>query len=135
MVVPIAVEHVTLDQLVAELGRPGREFLLRQREPRIAHEPLVVEQHGRNVVIAGDKPDHRLAVEPRLAEHRVVLAHASEDAVRVGLELGAVDLVLPNRDHAGMLLTARRLQQLRQRWTDVDDARGVVRRLELRKVG
>ena len=87
VVVAVPVEHVVLDQLEGRRQRLAAELLLGQREPRVADEALVVEQHAGGVLVPGDEPDHRLAVDPRLAEDGVVLAHLREDAVRIGAEL------------------------------------------------
>ena len=56
-------------------GLAAPQLLLGQGEPGVADEALVVEQHRGDVVVARDEPDHRLAVDPGLAEDRIVLAH------------------------------------------------------------
>src|SRR5579884_685796 len=104
MVVTVAVEHVAVDE-GDELRDLAAEPFRRQREPRIADEALVVEQHRLRVLVARHEPDRRLAVDPRLAEHRILLAHPRESRVRVGAEGVAVEVVLAGRRrHAAMLL-------------------------------
>ena len=95
VILAVAVQHVVLDHLEAGRRRLLRELLWRQREPRIADEPLVVEQHGGDVVVPRHEPDHRLAVDARLAEDRVVGPHRGEDRVRVRAERRPVEVVLP----------------------------------------
>ena len=96
-------------------GRLGRQLLRRQREPRVADEALVVEQHRLRVVVARHEPDRRLAVDPGLAEDGVVLAHLREGRVRVGAERVAVEVVLARgRRHAG---DATPGVTLHRRWT------------------
>ena len=73
-----------------------RELLLRQGEPGIADEALVVQQHGGDVVVARDEPDQRLAVEARAgAETGSCSRICAKTRVRVGSELRAVEVVLP----------------------------------------
>ena len=97
MVVAVAIEHVVVDRLQRRGQLLRGELLLRQREPGIADEALVVQQDGGDVVVARDEPDQRLAVEARLAQNGVVLAHLPEGALRIGSELRAVEVVLPLR--------------------------------------
>jgi hypothetical protein len=95
VVVAVAIEHVVLDRAERrEEVAPRLELLGGQRVARVAHEALVVEQHGRDVVVAGDEPDRGGAVEARLREDRVVRPHAGEDRVGIGAEGGAVEVVL-----------------------------------------
>ena len=89
VVVAVAVEHVAVDERdrLRQARRPLGELLRRKREPRVADEALVVEQHRLGVLVARHAPDRRLAVEAGLAEDRVVLPHLRERRVRVGEEV------------------------------------------------
>jgi hypothetical protein len=83
----------------------------RQRQRRIAHEALVVEQDLHDVVVTRDEPDHRLAVDPRLAEDGILGSHAGEGLVGLGPEAVAVEVVLPRRGHRGHLARRRPVAQ------------------------
>ena len=104
MVVAVAVEHVGVDRRHGRRRGLRRKLLLREREARIAHEALVVEQDRGDVLVPGDEPDHRLAVDAGLAEDRIVLAHARERGVGVAAELVPVEVVLPRRRRHGLSL-------------------------------
>ena len=58
------------------------------REPGIADEALVVEEHRGHVVVSRDEPDRSLAVEAGLAQDGILVAHLREDAGRIRAELG-----------------------------------------------
>ena len=105
MVVAVAVEHVAVDE--GEERRRLTTLLRRQREPGIADEALVVEQHRSGVLVAGHPPDRRLAVEAGLAEDGVVRPHLREGGVRVGEEVGAVEVVLAALGHHAADATPR----------------------------
>ena len=97
VVVAVAVEHVAVDELEGRQHRLRGQLVLRQREPLVADEALVVEQHRGGVLVAGDEPDHALAVDAGLADDRVMLAHLREDALRIGAKLRPVQVVLALR--------------------------------------
>ena len=102
MILAVAVQHVVVDRLERRWRRRHRfELLGREREAVVADEALVVDEYRRDVFVACDEPDHRLAVESRLAENGIVLAHGREDRVRVRPELGAVELVFALHDGHG----------------------------------
>ena len=97
VVVAVAVEHVVLDQLEGRQHRLRGQLLLGQREPLVADETLVVEQHRGGVLVSGDEPDHALAVDAGLADDGIMLAHLREDPLRIGAELRPVQVVLALR--------------------------------------
>jgi hypothetical protein len=70
-----------------------------QTQRGVENEVLVVEEHGHDVVIAGDEPGRCLAVEAGLPVDRGLLAHASVRLVRRRAELVAVQVVLLRRGH------------------------------------
>ena len=129
VVVAVAVQHVVLDRRRDAGRRHGVELLGGEREPVVADEALVVEQDGGHVFVPRHEPDLRLAVEAGLAEHRIVLAHLREDAVGVGPELGAVEVVLArgggHRPH----------HKLPARGREDAEADARVRRLRLPRLG
>ena len=108
MIVPVTIEHVAVDEgdRIREARRPLGEQLRRKRQPRVADEALVVEQHRLRVLVAGHPPDRRLAVEAGLAEDGVVLPHLREGGVRVGEEVLAVEVVLGAPGHHAADATA-----------------------------
>ena len=107
VIVAVSVQHVVLERLHGGRGSALRELFRGQSEARIAHEALVVEKNGGDVVVARHEPDHRLAVDSRLAEDGVVRPHRGEDRVRIRAEGRSVEVVLPlGRGHASSLTTA-----------------------------
>ena len=81
-----------------------REIVLAQRERRVAHEALVVHEHRDDVLVAGEEPDRRLAVDPGLQQHRILLAHPRVDLEAPGAELLAVEVVLLRRRHGVIMI-------------------------------
>lgn len=81
------------------------ELLRRQHERGVEDEALVVGEERDDVVVAGDEPDRRLAVEAGLEMDRIVLAHA-----RVGLVCGrperrAVEVVPRGLHHPAAMMS------------------------------
>src|SRR5439155_1552902 len=65
----------------------------------IAHEALVVEEDRQGIVMAGDEPEQRLAVDPRLAEDGILFAHPRKRGVGLCAEAVAVEVVFPGGGH------------------------------------
>ena len=97
MVLAVLVQHVVLDEAhpLRHAALERRQFLRRERERWVANEALVVEKNRNGVVVAGDEPEHRLAVDSQLAEDRVVLAHPRKGRVGLCAEAVTVEVVLP----------------------------------------
>jgi hypothetical protein len=90
VVCAILIEQMVVYQakngVLGQLGQPLRGH----NGAEVAGEAFVIAQNHLRFVIAGDKPDQRLAIQARLLPERMVLPHLGKGFVAVGFEGRAV---------------------------------------------
>ncbi|MEP7223520.1 MAG: hypothetical protein ABI783_01005 [Actinomycetota bacterium] len=96
-VVALEIEPLGIRKTRVSLAEPRflqfSELVECQTQRGVENEPLVVEGHGHDGVIAGDEPDRCPAVEAGLHVNRGLLADASVRLARRRSELVAVQIV------------------------------------------